>query len=239
MNDMTRIGCRLNFRPVHWLGRQRQRLGVMARMLGALPPFLALMMGNQSLAVVDLMDAVLLKTPAFRKAVTHLQQDPACAALISERYMAPPHDLDALLQYPPDSLGYCYAVRMQAQGYRAEDLYAGFAITSDVTYLEARLSQTHDIWHTVTGFGTSPIDEIGLQAFHLPQFSYPLGVALVAGSLMATLLLHPDELPLLLETIAKGWQMGQQAAPLFAQKWEEAWEKPLAQWQAELHIQPV
>jgi ubiquinone biosynthesis protein COQ4 len=33
--------------------------------------------------------------------------------------------------------------------------------------------------------------------------------------------------------------MGQSAKLLFAQKWEEAWDKPLAQWQAELSIQPI
>jgi ubiquinone biosynthesis protein COQ4 len=41
------------------------------------------------------------------------------------------------------------------------------------------------------------------------------------------------------QEIAQGWQMGQVAKPLFAQKWEEAWEKPLAQWQAELNLQPI
>jgi ubiquinone biosynthesis protein Coq4 len=32
--------------------------------------------------------------------------------------------------------------------------------------------------------------------------------------------------------------MGKKAKSLFAQKWEEAWEKPLAQWRAELNIMP-
>jgi ubiquinone biosynthesis protein COQ4 len=41
------------------------------------------------------------------------------------------------------------------------------------------------------------------------------------------------------EEIAQGWQMGQVAKPLFAQRWEEAWEKPLAQWQVDLNIQPI
>jgi ubiquinone biosynthesis protein Coq4 len=32
--------------------------------------------------------------------------------------------------------------------------------------------------------------------------------------------------------------MGLNAKPLFAQRWEDGWEKPLSQWQAELNIQP-
>jgi ubiquinone biosynthesis protein Coq4 len=42
-----------------------------------------------------------------------------------------------------------------------------------------------------------------------------------------------------LVAIALGLQMGRAAKSLFAQKWEEAWEKPLEQWQAELNIQPL
>jgi ubiquinone biosynthesis protein Coq4 len=43
----------------------------------------------------------------------------------------------------------------------------------------------------------------------------------------------------LLKSIEQGWQMGSHAKPLFAQKWEEEWEKPVSQWQAELQIQPI
>jgi ubiquinone biosynthesis protein COQ4 len=202
-------------------------------------PFLALMTGDESLDVVEQMSLSLIETSTFDQAVTYLKQDPACAALIAERYMGPPHDLDALLHYPKDSLGYVYAMQMKVQGFRAEELYEGFPIDSEASYLEARLSQTHDIWHIVTGFGVSAIEEIGLQAFHLPQFPYPLAIALLSSSMMSTLQFSPAELPALLESIQRGWSMGQLTKPLFAQKWEEAWEKPLAQWQAELGIQPL
>lgn len=202
-------------------------------------PYVALMTGDTELDIVDEMSRTLLETPSFAKAVKTLQQDPACAALIAERYMAPAHDLETLLQYPADSLGYFYAKKMKEQGFRAEDLYESMSITSDASYVEARLSQTHDIWHIVTGFGPSVADEIGLQAFHLPQFPYPLAVSLISSSMMSTLMFCPDELPTLLDSIRKGWEMGKTAKPLFAQKWEEAWEKPLVEWRSELGLQPV
>jgi ubiquinone biosynthesis protein COQ4 len=135
-------------------------------------------------------------------------------------------------------LGYIYAATLKKTGFDP-NLHAGMTADSDAKYVELRLSQTHDLWHIVTGFDTSAIGEIGLQAFHLPQFPYPLAAMLVANSLMSSTLLAPEELPTLLEAIAQGWQMGATANPLFAQKWEEAWDKPLAQWQAELNIQPV
>jgi ubiquinone biosynthesis protein Coq4 len=210
--------------------------------LQAMPPmqpFLALMAGDSSLEIVGDLSDTLLATPSFQQAVTVLQQDPAAAALIAERYMAPPHDLDALLRYPPDSLGHIYALHMKASGFRAEDLYLDIPIQSEASYLEARLSQTHDIWHLITGFSTNVVDEIRLQAFHLPQFPYPLAVALISSTLMSTLLFSPDELPTLLDAIQQGWNMGKTAKPLFAQKWEEHWDKPLATWRAELGITPL
>lgn len=214
-----------------------QMLQVMA--MPTFQPFLALLAGDNSLDVVELMSLSLIETSTFDQAATYLKQDPACADLIAERYMAPPHDLDTLLQGPKESLGYLYAMQMKARGFRAEDLYEGFPIDSEASYIEARLSQTHDIWHIVTGFGVSGIEEIGLQAFHLPQFPYPLAIALLSSSMMAALLFSPTELPTLLESIRKGWEMGKLAKPLFAQKWEEAWDKPLVQWQTELGIQPL
>jgi ubiquinone biosynthesis protein COQ4 len=208
------------------------------QMLRLFKSFVVMLFGDESLQTVGEMSEVLVETPAFDLAAQHLRQDPACAVLIRDRYIPPAHDLNKLLAYPRNSLGYIYAVAMKKAGFDP-NLHAGMSAESDAQYVELRLSQTHDIWHILTGFDTSGIGEIGLQAFHLPQFPYPLATMLIANALMSSTLFAPKELPQLLEAIAQGWQMGQVAKPLFAQKWEEAWEKPLAQWQAELNIQPI
>lgn len=49
----------------------------------------------------------------------------------------------------------------------------------------------------------------------------------------------PKELPSLLAAIGQGWRMGETARSLFAQKWEETWDKPPIQWRTELNIQPI
>ena len=200
--------------------------------------FTSMLLGNYSLDAVGDLAYGLLGTSAYDRLAEYLNQDPACAALIRDRYIPPSHDLNALLSLPPDSLGYIYATQMKKTGFDP-NLHAGMTAKSDAEYVELRLSQTHDLWHIITGFGTSLADEIGLQAFHLPQFPYPLATMLVASSLISTTLREPATLPQLLEVIAQGFQMGKAAKPLFAQKWEEGWEKPLTQWQAELNIQPI
>jgi ubiquinone biosynthesis protein COQ4 len=204
----------------------------------ALQPYLALLAGDPSLDVVGEMSLSLLDTPSFELAVKHLQTDCRCAELIAERHMAEPHNIDRLLTYPKDSLGFIYAQSMKTKGFKAEDLYQYMRVYSDASYVEARLSQTHDIWHIVTGFGVSEIEEIGLQAFHLPQFPYPLAVSLLSSSLMSSLLFAPQELPNLLSAIHAGWEMGKRAKSFFAQKWEEGWEKPLEEWRKDLQVLP-
>jgi ubiquinone biosynthesis protein COQ4 len=208
------------------------------QMLLIFKSFFAMLTGEESLQSVGEMSTALTETPAFDLAARHLKRDPACAALIHDRYIPPAHDLEKLLTYPQNSLGYIYATAMKKTGFDP-NLHTGMTAESDAQYVELRLSQTHDIWHIVTGFDTSSIGEIGLQSFHLPQFPYPLATMLVANSLMSSTLLAPEELPKLLNAIGQGWEMGKTSKSLFAQKWEAAWEKPLAQWQAELGIQPI
>jgi ubiquinone biosynthesis protein COQ4 len=208
------------------------------QMLTILKSFTAMLAGDESLESVGELSAALVETPAFALAAKSLKSDPDAAALIRERYIAPPHNLDELLHYPDDSLGYIYATRMKKQGFNP-DLYSYLKIDSDASYVEARLGQTHDIWHVVTGFDVSDLGEIGLQAFHLPQFPYPLATMLIANALVSNTLLTPDELPKLIQAIAQGLEKGGVAKSLFTQRWEEGWDKPLSQWQAELHIRPI
>ncbi len=208
------------------------------QMLIVIKSFITMLSGQADLNAVGEMSEALVETPAFDLAAQHLKRDPDCAKLISDRYIPVDHDLDHLLTYPQESLGYIYAKTVKSQGFNP-NLHAGMTPASDAHYVELRLSQTHDIWHLITGFDTSEIGEIGLQAFHLTQFPYPLGASLVASSLMSSTLLAPEILPQLIAAIAQGLQMGKIAKSLFAQKWEENWEKPLTQWQVELNLHPL
>lgn len=198
----------------------------------------SMLFGDNSLQTVGDLTYGLLETPSYDLMAQRLKQDPASAALICDRYLPPAHDLDQLLTLPHDSLGYLYAATMKKTGFDP-NLHQGMVAESDGHYVEMRISQTHDLWHIVTSFDTSFIDEIGLQAFYLSQFAYPVGSMLVGNSLMSLTLREPEHLPQLIEAINKGLQMGKTAKSLFAQKWEEGWEKPLTQWQTELNIQPI
>jgi ubiquinone biosynthesis protein COQ4 len=229
---------RIEVTPINQFSTSEVQQLTQYQMLLLSKSFFAMLAGDHSLDTVGELTDALLETPAYALAAEALKRDPASAALIRERYSPPGHDLKQLLTYPPDSLGYCYAAAMQQKGLNP-NLHVGMTAGCDAYYVELRLSQTHDLWHIVTGFDTSFAGEIGLQAFHLAQLPYPLATMLVANSLMSATLLSPEELPTLLQAISQGLQMGKIAKPLFAQKWEEGWDKPLTQWQAELNLQPL
>jgi ubiquinone biosynthesis protein Coq4 len=117
------------------------------------------------------------------------------------------------------------------------EFYRQVELQDDTSYLALRMRQTHDIWHTMTGFGTDPVGEIGLQAFTLAQNRSPLAVMLIAAITLNTIKMNSDLNPLV-RLIQQSYDLGDRAKPFLGQKWEEAWEKPLADWRSELNVTP-
>jgi ubiquinone biosynthesis protein COQ4 len=185
-------------------------------------------------SVYDVEDG-LRYTKATQLSVEFVKRQPGVAALVSERYIAPPPNLEQLQQCPPDSLGFAYAKYITDAGFDP-NFYRVLPIEDDVSYIFMRLRQTHDIWHLVAGFQTDVPGELGLKAFELAQTHRTMAAILLAGGLLATLLKVPEQLDALLESIATGYRIGSQAQPFLAQKWEQHWEKSLHQWRSELGI---
>lgn len=178
----------------------------------------------------------LRKTEANQLAVEYIRSQPGVAEVLAERYLPPTPDLDRLITYPQDSLGYVYAAKMKQENFDPE-FYRKVELKDDLSYIILRTRQTHDIWHAITNFDTDVIGELGLQAFTLAQTHFPLTIILVAGGLLKTLMKSPTDLDRLLDQIAIGYRMGAKAKPFIAQKWEEHWDKPIEQWRAELGIE--
>jgi ubiquinone biosynthesis protein COQ4 len=154
------------------------------RVLGT---FVAMSGGDTDLELVGALADALLETPSSTLMAEQLRRDPACAALIEARWIPPAHDLEQLAALPECSLGQAYAASLARLGYDP-NLHAGMEPGSDAAYVVLRLSQTHDLWHVLTGFDTTVTGEIGLQAFHLTQFPYPLGAVLTAQALLSATL---------------------------------------------------
>lgn len=216
----------------------RTTLRSIAQSLKGIKAFITLLFDESgNLEPVWNLSSSLIDSTAFQLAIAGMKTTPEIADILTERYQAPPHDLEALRQYPEDSLGHVYARFMQQAGFQT--VSPAMAIDSDTHYVEYRWQQTHDIWHIITGFDVSEVGEIGLQAFYLAQFQLPLSSLLIANALIAVTLWQPEALNSMLAAIAQGWQMGKTAKPLIAQKWEEDWQKPVSLWRTELNVQPI
>ncbi len=203
----------------------------------ALESFIALTHNPAHFPAVYDMDAALRQTNLADISVEYLKSQPPMMDLIRDRYLVPSPSIVQLLTYPKNSLAYVYASHLQSNGFEP-DFYRIIPVETDAAYLNLRRSQTHDIHHVITGFGTDLAGEIGLQAFQLAQMRSPLAIALMMSAIVTTIA-DTTELSRIMAAIHQGWEMGQQAQPLLAQKWEEQWEKPLAQWQRELNVRPV
>lgn len=159
---------------------------------------------------------------------------PEVDRLIGERYSPPLAKLDELLKLPPGSLGRVFAENMTRAGFQVE-FFPIEEMTDDGTYLLMRLRCTHDIWHTVTGMGTDPAGELGLQGFTLAQLGSPLAVVLIVGGLIRSLL-RPREARRMIAEVRRGYRMGKAARPLLPVRFEDQWSRPLADWREALGI---
>lgn len=194
---------------------------------------------NQTESIYDVEDALLRSHPqTLTASVKHMLSDPEVAAFAQERYLPPAPDLVKLMSYPANSLGHAFAQYITSSGFDP-GFYRKMEVVDDASCLLFRLRQTHDIWHVVTGMSVDVPGEIGLKAFELAQTRRPLAGVLIAGAFVSTLLNQPEQLDRLLDRVASGYRMGAKAKPLLSQKWEEHWEKPLAEWRSQLGIEPM
>ncbi|MGI0492940.1 Coq4 family protein [Alkalinema pantanalense CENA528] len=203
----------------------------------ALGAFLQLIQNPAEFSAIYDLDEVLRQQPISEIACAYLKAQPPMAALIETRYLPAPPDVDQLLTYPKNSLGYCYAKHLRDQQFEPV-FYRQRDAQDDISYITLRRSQTHDIHHVITGFGTDLAGEIGLQAFQLAQMRSPLAIGLITSAIVHALA-QPDLLTAIMQQITIGWDMGCQAQPVFAQKWEEAWEKPVEVWRQALNIRAL
>ena len=185
-------------------------------------------------SVFDIEDG-LRNIEATKLALRHVKQDPAAAAIIAERYLAPQADVDQLLRCPEESLGRAFAQHLTDHGFDP-DYFRKIDVVDDVDYLLMRIRQTHDIWHIITGLGVDPIGELSLKAVELAQLRRPMAAVITSGGVLRYLIHDPDQLGEMLSGVAHGYRMGAAAKPLVAQKWELGWDRPLADWRAQVKV---
>jgi ubiquinone biosynthesis protein Coq4 len=173
---------------------------------------------------------------------------PEIAQMVDEAWEPPHLTLAELSRMPEGSLGRVYAQRMLADGLDPDVIRRNAAAAalepgeSDLArkarYLTRRRTMTHDIHHTVTGFGTDLPGEVGVSAVYLAQIHQPVSLLYLCAVLLHTMP-EPELYGRALHRLQEGLQIGWKASNLLAQRWELGWERPLGEWREQLGIEPA
>ncbi len=145
-------------------------------------------------------------------------------------------DLDALeASCASGSVGHTVATHMKKCGLNP-NVFRPAKVRSKEDYAVIHISETHDIWHVVTGFGNDEPGEIGVVAFYCSNTGASIFVLLLAVVVLNTALFNHDKLAERFDAIAEGWRAGKQARPLFGIDWTTQWHRPIEEVRRELQL---
>ncbi len=145
-------------------------------------------------------------------------------------------ELETLLKLPEGTLGRTFAEEMRSRNLDPADIQMRERVVTDAEYIYQHLRETHDIWHTATGFEVDVAGELGLQAFYAAQFRAPLAVLIIAIGLLNSFFFSMDDAPQRLAAVTRGYSMGRAARTFFGFDWAAHWSTPLAEVRARLGV---
>ncbi|OKH38029.1 hypothetical protein NIES2101_36325 [Calothrix sp. HK-06] len=171
---------------------------------------------------------------SLKQTVELLLQHPTAKYAFQNRLVLESVDLEQLHTLGQGTLGYAYSNHMKTNNLKP---IKQPVIENDYTYLMFHLTETHDIWHVVTGSDTSMAGETKLQSFVAAQlFTSRFSFAMLAKNLLKTAVEDLELAPLLMDSLATGWVMGKQAQPLFGIQWNKLWDTQVAELQLQWNI---
>jgi ubiquinone biosynthesis protein Coq4 len=216
-----------------------------ARMLTGLEGFLTLANDPTQIRAFYDLHKGLEDTPAMLSFEQTMLAVPEIAQMVDEGYEPPPLTLADLNRMPEGSLGRVHAARMadgldpdvMRRNATSAALEPGESeLARKARYLTRRRTMTHDIHHTVTGFGTDLPGEVGISAVYLAQIHQPVSLLYLCAVLLHAMP-EPELYGRALHRLQEGLQLGWKARNLLAQKWELGRERPLAEWREQLAIE--
>lgn len=149
-------------------------------------------------------------------------------------------DRAALARLPEGTLGRAYLDFVEREGISADGIRAAdakgmahaTALPADLAYTNARMRDTHDLWHAAVGYHGDVLGEVALLAFTLAQTGNPAVALMVAIGLTKTL-----GAPAARRVIYDGFRRGRAAAWLPEQEWESLLALPLDEVRARLSLE--
>ena len=154
-------------------------------------------------------------------------------------------DREALAKLPDGSLGRTYLAFVEREKISAEGIRdaaaSGMKHASDIPapldWVHARMRDTHDLWHAVTGYSGDVLGEAALLAFTFAQTKNP-GIALIIGIAIAkTAHAANGGGRDARKTMLDGFRRGKNAAWFPGQDWESMLALPVDEVRARLGLE--
>jgi ubiquinone biosynthesis protein Coq4 len=185
-------------------------------------------------AAIDQLTKASSDTYTLQSMVERLSRTPQGKEAFKNRLNLGSIDLELLGKLPSNTLGYLYAEHMNKN--QLKPLKATPS-ENDYQFLGKHITETHDIWHVVTGSKTDILGEIQLEAFYVAQLEVSrFWLALLAKNLLKSTVYNIDCSTQYMDALTNGWIMGRNAKPLFGIDWSTLWETPLEQIRISLNV---
>lgn len=145
---------------------------------------------------------------------------------------------DALRAMPEGSLAHAYLAFVERENISAEGILEAAekgereGAADGFEWQRARMRDTHDLWHAVTGYQGDVLGELSLLAFLLGQHWHP-AIALIVGAAFTRGLTGEGGW-----LVAEGFVRGKRAAWLPSQPWEELLPLQLGEVRERLKVGP-
>jgi ubiquinone biosynthesis protein COQ4 len=152
-------------------------------------------------------------------------------------------DRAALARMPEGSLARAYLAFVEREKISAEGIREAAkmgmahadAIPAPLDFVQARMRDTHDLWHAATGYSGDVLGEAALLGFTFAQTWNP-GIALIIAIALAKTANAEHGGSAARATILDGYRRGRKAAWLPGQEWESMLALPLAEVRERLHL---
>jgi ubiquinone biosynthesis protein COQ4 len=188
-------------------------------------------------AMIDRLAKSTADSESLQLMVEKISQHPQGKKAFENRASLGTVDLEKLSKLSTNTLGRSYAKHMLDN--QLKPLQSA-AVENDLQFLGAHMTETHDIWHVVTGSKTDILGEIQLEAFYVAQLEVSrFWLALLTKNLLKAVVYDIESADRYMEAIMKGWLMGKKAQPLFGIEWQTLWETPIEQVRTSLNIEYV
>ncbi len=171
------------------------------------------------------------------------RRDPHGRRMLRERPQLLPRlcDREALAALPEGSLGRAYLAFVDAEGITADGLVEASEAgqrglhdpDSEAAWVGERMRDTHDLWHTVTGYKGDLVGEVALLSFSNAQVWNP-GISVVVG--VGVLKIRRLRVA---REMARARLAGIRASWLPVAPWEELLSRPLVEVRRRLRIRPA